>query len=97
MITRERSGNCLTYRTSALSVNGAEVQLERAENTLRDQQQLAGLELRAARTPSAIVQSPHSIATRQEGRFISTVFAGSLNLTQWKKARQWIGGLGIIY
>ena len=65
MITRE-SGNCLTYRTSALSANGAEAQLERAENTLRDQQQRAGLELRAKRTPSAIVQSPHSIATRQE-------------------------------
>ncbi|MDP6866320.1 MAG: PD-(D/E)XK nuclease family protein [Candidatus Poseidoniaceae archaeon] len=65
MITRE-GGNFLTYRTSSLSVNGREVRLERAENTLRDQQQLTGLELKAMRPPTTIILSPNSIATRHE-------------------------------
>ena len=65
MITRE-GGNFLTYRTSSLSVNGREVRLERAENTLRDQQQLTGLELKAMRPPTTIILSPNSISTRHE-------------------------------
>ncbi len=65
MMTRE-SGNVLTYRTSLLSVDGSEVQLERAENTLRNTQQRTGLELRAMRPPTSPVQSPTSLATRQE-------------------------------
>ncbi len=65
MMTRD-DGNVVTYRSSALSINGREVLLERAENSLRDQQQQAGLELRSIRHPTTLVQSSNSIAARHE-------------------------------
>ena len=65
IVTRE-TGNWLTYRTSSLSVNGDEVELERAERMQRDRQQQAGLELRALQTPSVKIQSPNTIANRFE-------------------------------
>ena len=65
IVTRE-TGNWLTYRTSSLSVNGDEVELERAERMQRDRQQQAGLELRALQTPSVKIQSPNTVANRFE-------------------------------
>ena len=65
IVTRE-TGNWLTYRTSSLSLNGDEVELERAENMQRDLQQQAGLELKALRTPSVKIQSANTIANRFE-------------------------------
>ena len=65
MISRE-DGNVVTYCTSSLAIHGHEVTLERAENSLRDQQQQAGLELKATRQPSAVVQSSNAIASRYE-------------------------------
>ncbi|MGB1522208.1 MAG: hypothetical protein ACPG9D_03715, partial [Candidatus Poseidoniaceae archaeon] len=65
MMTRE-DGNVVTYRSSMLSMNGTEVSLQRAERTLRDQQQQAGLELKSMRQANTVVQSSNSIATRHE-------------------------------
>ncbi len=65
MMTRE-DGNVVTYRSSMLSMNGSEVSLQRAERSLRDQQQQAGLELKSTRQANTVVQSPNSIATRHE-------------------------------
>lgn len=65
MMTRE-DGNVVTYRSSMLSMNGTEVSLQRAERTLRDQQQQAGLELKSMRQTNTVVQSSNSIATRHE-------------------------------
>lgn len=65
IITTE-SGNALTYRTSSLTVHGQEVQLERAENSLRNQQQRAGLELKSSIDSTARVSSPYSLAHRYE-------------------------------
>lgn len=64
-ITRD-DGNVVTYRRSALSINGREVSLDYAENTLRNNKQKAGLELKAHRQPTSDVQSPNSIAARYE-------------------------------
>ena len=65
MMTRE-DGNVVTYRSSMLSMNGSEVLLQRAERSLRDQQQQAGLELKSTRQANTVVQSSNSIATRHE-------------------------------
>ena len=65
IVTRE-DGNVLTYRSSVLTSNGSEVSIERAENTLRDQRQHSGLELKSVRRPTTLVQSSRSIATRYE-------------------------------
>ena len=65
MMTRE-DGNVVTYRSSMLSMNGSEVSLQRAERSLRDQQQQAGLELKSMRQANTVVQSSNSIATRHE-------------------------------
>jgi len=65
IVTRD-DGNVLTYRSSMLTSNGSEVAIERADNTLRDQRQHSGLELRSARQPTTVVQSSRSVATRYE-------------------------------
>ncbi len=65
-IATRGDGNVLTYRSSMLTNNGNEVQIERAENSPRDQRQHSGLELRAVRQPTTIVQSSRAIATRYE-------------------------------
>ena len=65
IMTRD-DGNWLTYRTSTLTLSGDEVLLERAEDSQRDRQQQAGLELRAMRPSTAQIQSPRTLASRHE-------------------------------
>ena len=65
IVTRD-DGNVLTYRSSMLTSNGSEVEIERAENTLRDQRQHSGLEIQSSRQPTTVVQSSRSVAARYE-------------------------------
>ena len=65
IVTRD-DGNVLTYRSSVLVSTGGEVSIERAENSLRDQRQHSGLELKSVRVPTTGVQSSRSVATRYE-------------------------------
>ena len=64
-ITRD-DGNWLTYKSSALVLEGSNVELLRAENLPRDRRQRTGLALKSGATPEVNIHSPISIAIGAE-------------------------------
>ena len=64
-ITRE-DGNWLTYKSSALVLEGSNVELLRAEDLPRDRRQRTGLALKSGATPEANIRSPTSLAIGAE-------------------------------
>jgi len=64
-VTRE-DGNWLTYKSSALVLEGNNVELLRAENLPRDRRQRTGLALKSGATPEVNIRSPTSLVIGAE-------------------------------
>ncbi|RJU94845.1 MAG: hypothetical protein DWC00_06165 [Candidatus Poseidoniales archaeon] len=64
-ITRD-DGNWLTYKSSALVLEGSNVELLRAENLPRDRRQRTGLALKSGKTPEVNIHSPISLTIGAE-------------------------------
>lgn len=64
-VTRE-DGNWLTYKSSALVLEGRNVELLRAEDLPRDRRQRTGLALKSGATPEVNIRSPTSLAIGAE-------------------------------